>query len=193
MSIRNFKVSISGPAMLHHNSRLADPLDPYTQALKEITSKRTKSDDDYLEMGRREFQGGLNFEDDTGPCIYSHMIEACIIAGATKNRLGKEFKATMTVPGDYYKLEYEGPRTRETLWADERFRDRRSIVVARSRVQRTRPKFRNWKLSFEVSLFAGGANARQLEEAIEKAGFYAGLGDYRPKFGRFAIDSFQNT
>ena len=48
----NFRIRLVGTRpMIQHNARLANPLDPYTQALAKITGKRKKTLEDH-EIGR---------------------------------------------------------------------------------------------------------------------------------------------
>ena len=42
------------------------------------------------------------------------------------------------------RLEYDGPRSREKMWDDVRFRHRAIVKVGTSKVVRTRPKFVGW-------------------------------------------------
>lgn len=188
--IRTFQVTIAGPAMLMHNGAMADPLGEWAKRLKEETSKRKKSDDDHEKIAEIEFQGGLYFEEKLGPCIPGHMLDACIMQGAKKKRLGTIFESCVRTSAELYKLDYKGPRTREKLWADPKFRDRRGCGVQTSRVIRTRPKFTDWSLTFDVELLPCELNTGNVEQAINDAGRYYGIGDFRPRFGLFTVKSF---
>lgn len=79
--------------------------------------------------------------------------------------------------------------------------DSRPVVVQRSRVIRSRPRFDEWSSSFKVivldtdtwidpfdKVYGGGANLR---DVIMAAGKYKGLCDYRPRFGRFEVTTFE--
>ncbi len=188
--IRNFKVTIGGDRMLMHNGQLADPLNPWTKELKTLTSKRKKSDSDHEEIGRVEFQGGLYFEDKLGPYLPGLMIDAALIGGARKKKLGKSFESCVRTVEDAYKLNYDGPRTRDGLWKDRRFVDRRGCGVQQSRVMRTRPAFHNWSVDFTIQMVPGDLNPENLRDAITDAGLYVGIGDFRPRFGLFTLDKF---
>lgn len=188
--IKTFKATISGTALLMHNGQLADPLDPFTKALKAQTSKKKKSDEDQETIAQAEFNGGLYFDEKLGPYIPGAMLDAMMIGGARKTKLGKVFESCVRTPDDAYKLEYVGPRTREALWANPKFRDRRGVKVTTSRVIRTRPKFTDWKVTFTIELTPCELNETDLKTAIINAGVYIGIGDFRPRFGRFTLDSF---
>lgn len=185
-----FNVEIAGKRMLMHNGQLADPLNEYAKALKEVTSKRKKSDADHEESARREFQGGLYFDEKAGPYIPDLVLVSMLVEGAKKRKLGKAFTATVSVVDEVNPLLYQGPRTRESLWNDRSFVDRRGAVVGTSRIMRTRPKFTDWSLRFQVSLLKSELNAADIEAALTDAGLYVGLGDHRPAFGKFMLRSF---
>ena len=64
------RLSIEGTApLLMHNIRLADPLNPIAKAMKAISSKRKKTDDDLAQLARLEFEGGLYVLPDLGPYL----------------------------------------------------------------------------------------------------------------------------
>lgn len=187
----NYKVSIIGlTPLLMHNGQLSDPLNEHAKALKKLSSKRNKSDDDHAEMSRVEWMGGLYYEPQMGPFIPSEMIEAMIKAGAKLSKAGKLAEACVVCSEERYPLKYKGPRDVAALLKDQRFHDRRSIRVQQNRVVRTRPRFNDWGCEFTLSLTPGRLNPEQVKTALDDAGLYVGLGDYRPKFGRFRVESF---
>ena len=179
--IRTFQVTIAGPSLLMHNGAMADPLSEYAKLLKAETSKRKKSDDDHEKIAEIEFQGGMYFDEKLGP------------DGAKKKRLGTIFESCVRTASEVYKLEYKGPRTRDKIWADPKFRDRRGCGVQTSRVIRTRPKFTDWTLTFDVCLFPCELNPGNVEQAIVDAGTYYGIGDFRPRFGLFTVKRFEEV
>ena len=70
--------------------------------------------------------------------------------------------------------------------------DARPVVVQRARVVRYRPKFISWTAKFQVHLLdATTLTAYEMKEFIEYAGRMIGIGDYRPRFGRFYVSSFK--
>ncbi len=185
------KVTIFGKTLLMHNGQLADPMNEYTKELKKRTQKKKKSDDDQLDIAQAEFVGGLYFDDALGPVIPSDLLDAVMIHGARRKKLGKEFAPNVRCVDLVHKLDYKGPRTREALWKEPRHVDRRGVKVGQSRVIRTRPRFDDWRVSFEVLVNPCALNVDDVREAIDDAGKYVGLGDYRPRFGCFAVESFE--
>lgn len=71
--------------------------------------------------------------------------------------------------------------------------DKRKVNVQRAAVPRTRPAFKDgWELSFVIEIMASDhINVDMLHRALSDAGRFNGLGDYRPDFGRFRIDTFE--
>lgn len=188
---RRFAVTIAGRSMLMRNAQLADPLNAWSKALKAETSKRKKSDTDHEKIAEIEFQGGLYFDEKAGPYIPGSMLDACISAGARKNKLGKVFESCVRASDDLYALSYKGPRTRAGLWSDPSYRDRRSCGMNAARVIRTRPKFDDWSVSLELTVFPCELNPTDLEEALRNAGAFCGIGDFRPRFGLFTVEGFK--
>lgn len=184
-----FRITITGTApLLMHNGRLANPLDPSTQALKALTSKRKKTDDDLFDIARAEFLGGLYIDPDVGPFIPGENIERTIRDGATLTKNGMNVKRGLFIETDVNPLAYAGPRTAEALWDDQNFRLIRTVRNQQNRVSRTRPIFTDWRTSAEGSLDEAILDFRTLGGIVEQAGMYVGLGDWRPRYGRFTAE-----
>ena len=50
-----FDVVLQGDSLIMHNGQTADPLNPFSKAMKEISGKRKKTDTDYEAMANIEF------------------------------------------------------------------------------------------------------------------------------------------
>lgn len=186
------KVEIRGVSpLLMHSSALCDPRNEWVRKIKEITSKPSKSrtDEDLIEMARCEFMGSMYLGDD-GPMIPGINLEGMIVEGSKKTRSGKLAKSGIIVEGDW-PLIYDGPRDPEKMWNDKRFVSYCSARVQTGRVMRTRPKFPEWSLKFEVTYLPQVVSDRSVREWVEKSGLLCGLGDWKPRFGRFVVESFE--
>ena len=187
MQMAEFKVKGVSPMMMH-SDRMCNPLDELTKELKAVTSKRKKTDADYEEMSRIEFKAGLYFDDTLGPYLPAQNIEATLINAGKLSKQGSTVKRALMVMEDKIPVEYKGPRTIETMYADRAsFVDVRSVVVQRARLMRTRPIFRDWAVSFSVAYDEGSFNEDVVRQIVETAGKFVGFGDYRPRYGRFQI------
>jgi hypothetical protein len=73
-----YKLTSSAPLIMH-NGQTADPLNKWSKSLKQISSKRMKTDADYEEMARIEFMAGLYLGKD-GPVVPANLIDALILS-----------------------------------------------------------------------------------------------------------------
>lgn len=70
--------------------------------------------------------------------------------------------------------------------------DMRPVVVMRARVVRIRPVFKTgWQLAFTINVIDDELPFEILNDALTLAGKTVGIGDYRPKFGRFMVTKFE--
>lgn len=181
-----FTITIAGTApLLMHNSRLANPIDPAAKAIKRVTGKRTKTDEDHEELARLEHVGSLYFDADAGPYIPADNIWRCLYDAAKKSKRGPKVKEGVFISTDVNPLAYRGPRDIDGLWKDENFRHIASAKVTTSRVMRCRPIFREWAVDAEGELDLAVLDLVELTQIAETAGHLVGLGDWRPRFGRF--------
>ena len=180
-----FKISSVCPLILH-NGQMANPMNPIVRAIKPISGKRKKTDADFEKMAELEFKGSLYMDAD-GPVIPAEMFEGAIHNAAKTQRLGKQVKGAVFCEGNG-RLEYDGPRSADDLWADESFRNQSMVSVQQSKVLRTRPQFDNWSTEITVCYDAERLNKEAVIDFVNIAGFHSGLGDWRPKFGRFKVD-----
>lgn len=172
-----------------HNGQLADPTNIFAKRLKEISGKRKKTDADFEAMSRIEFEGGLYLDDELGIVIPNDCLEACIQAGAKKNRLGKDVQAAVFVADEVVPIKYSGPKTVDELFADPRFVLKKGVKVTTSRIIRTRPMIpTGWSVTFTVEYDETIINEGAIRKAMIDAGALIGLCDWRPKFGRFTVN-----
>lgn len=68
--------------------------------------------------------------------------------------------------------------------------DRRPAVIQRQRIVKSRPRFNTWEIEFIINFDETRVKREILRQILEEAGQSKGIGDYRPKFGRFALVSF---
>lgn len=177
--------------ILMHNGLLVDPMNHFQRRIKEITKKGAKkmTDSDYALIDRLKWEGGLYFDDQIGPFIPNDNIESTIKFGARKARQGKETEAAILVIDEIVKLEYSGPRTLEALYVDPRFQLRRRVKIGNNAVIGVRPMFpTGWSITFEIEFDDSVINRKDLLKSNEEAGRLVGLGDWRPKFGRFSSE-----
>ncbi len=69
--------------------------------------------------------------------------------------------------------------------------DRRPAVIQRQRIVKSRPRFNSWELEFAIHFDEKRIRRETLKQILEEAGQTKGIGDYRPKFGRFEVGEFE--
>jgi hypothetical protein len=182
-----FKIQGLSPTMMH-NGQLANPLNPYAKALKAVSSKRKKTDEDFEKMAMIEWEGSLYFNH-KGQIVWpGHVLEGALCGAAAKQKLKKVAQSGMFVEEDAV-LEYDGPKDIEALKKDPKFRFTTGVRVQNARIMRTRPFFQNWGLSFVITYDPSLFDEQQVIQIVEILGAKVGLSDFRPRYGRFTVVS----
>lgn len=185
LEIIKFKLTGTAPLIMH-SGRLADPLDPLTKAHKALTGKKKKQDEDQEAIAQSEWYASLYLNDDGKACMPSENIEAMLAEAAAANRLKKKFKAGVFLDGDF-QLIYNGPSDAKALW-DAGFKLTVGVKVMSSRIMRTRPMFKEWAVECTVNYFPAVVSKQEVIDAMNHASMFVGLGDWRPRFGRFSVE-----
>lgn len=177
--------------LLMHSLRLLNKFDPLTKEKARYTSVRKKTEADEIEIQRIEWLGSLYHDEQLGPYLPAENIEAAIVEGAKLSKGGRDVKRGVSVMEDRVRLDYDGPRDIKGLYngGDSKFIDARGVRNQSNRIIRCRPIFLKWSATFTVdydSTMIKSADA--LIGFISDAGRYCGIGDYRPRFGRFDVE-----
>lgn len=173
--------------MLMHSERLANPFDPLTKAIKAISGKRKKTEDDLLEMARLEWLGGLYHDDDAGIHLPGYNLFAALIGGGKIHKLGTAIKRSALVVDDKVPVVFDGAKTPAKLFLDKSFVDMRSVKVGTAKITRCRPIFKKWECTFSLAYDENSIQLSELDQSLTSAGMMVGVGDYRPRFGRFEV------
>ena len=86
---KQYLVELAGDSLIMHSGQTADPLNHFTKALKEISSKRKKTDADFEAMANIEYQAGLYLNKNREVIIPSRVLESVLVEGAKKSKEGK--------------------------------------------------------------------------------------------------------
>lgn len=197
--MQDLTVRLTGitPGILMHSDRGANPLNPDARRLKELTSKRIKTQEDHEEIARAEWELALYWDEEIGPYIPSMNIRASLVGGAKFNKLGAGVQRSLLTVTERTPLEYDGPRGFYDLYKSGKFIDTRSVVIGGKRIMRNRPLFNNWSLLFEMSYDESQLDESDLMLAFKNAGKMVGLGDFRPQkggmFGRYKAEKGTKT
>jgi len=87
----------------------------------------------------------------------------------------------------------------EIIHKNQSYEIHKTLVVipsTKGRVMRYRPLFKKWELEFNIT-FEDEISPEVVKEALEIAGKYVGIGDWRPekkgKFGKFQVVEFKEN
>lgn len=191
------KVRISGKGttpLLHHNVRLASPMNRYAKQLSALTSAKTSSkrtDQDRIDIARVEFEGGMYWDDRVGPYVPGKWLAKNLLDAARRGRRGKLVEeGVMLAEGSLVNpLIYKGPRDIESLWGngESEYVSFETVRVGMAKIDRCRPIFNDWafEIDFEVEEDVLDFPAF---ESIATIGGRLGVGDYRSgSYGRFSV------
>jgi hypothetical protein len=188
----SIRFQFSGVApLIQHSSRLADPLEDATKKLKAVTSKKKKTEDDLEVMSRLEWEGGLILSPAGRVALSSTQIEAMIYEAARATRTGKDAQRSVYVE-HFAEIEYKGCKpgalNLDKAWASRGHVLRVPARVQQARVMRTRPIFYDWSAVVDVTYERDTFDRAALIDVVKTAGAKVGIGDWRPRYGRFAVE-----
>lgn len=183
-----FKLTGVAPILMH-NAQLCDPRNEWKIKIKVITDKKNKSDADLEDLRRYEWEGGLYLDPTSMKiAVPGEVMFSAIVEGAKKSKNGKKALAGIVEAEPFFELEHDGSEDLDSLYEDGRFVDIRSVKVQRNRVMRCRPIFLSWKLRPRFLFNPKTINQSAVISAMESCGKEIGIGDYRPRFGRFTVE-----
>lgn len=181
------KVTCTGTTpLLMHNPRLVDPDYDITRAIKAITSKRKKTDEDLAQVAKLEWFGGLYLED--GVVVQpTAKVRKCLNNAGKLSKLGTAVLRSVSFSSVNVPLAFDGHDIPVEELYGEKYVSRLSVVVGGKRVMRVRPKFFPWELRIDgLFIEDAGLNFDDLERIVELAGVVEGIGDNRVNgYGRF--------
>lgn len=183
-----------GSPLIMHNERLADPLDTITRELAAVTGKRKKTEADHLELARIEYLGGLyttppiassKKANGQKPILPGWNILSCLEEGAKRHKRGRDVVRGVFPKQEYALLTFDGPAGADELWKGKDHFLRKGVKISTSRTIRTRPLFTDWQAELLVEVDPIIFDVHSIVTIWKDCGRYAGIGDNRPRYGRF--------
>lgn len=186
--MKNLKVTWKGISpLIMHSCQCVNPLHPISKDLKKYTSKRNKTDEDLEKIADLEWEAGAYWKEGLGLYMPGENVEATIQNGAKANKKGKDIEKYVEVSDLYIPFYYGENLTKEELIKSYEYRDTRIMTVMRSKILRTRPRFDQWHITFNLRYNEEKIDIETIMNAMEYAGQFVGLCDSRPKYGKFAV------
>lgn len=203
---RRYELTSLAPTLLH-NGRLNDPFQPISAMLKEVNSRRQKTEKVIKLVADLEWLGSFypsepgeaEIHDDvlsfTGfgvPNWPQEALEGMLKEAAAQHKLKQKFRAGVLIQNRSI-IDFGEKKTIEQIFRDPAYRDYRAVKLKGKTIgiMRCRPIFHNWKLQVEVQYMEELLNAQQITTVIETAGQRIGLSDYRPETGRFTVQELK--
>ena len=151
----------------------------------EPIKKKKKAGEGYDNQGDAE---KALYKDDGVICQPSIHFEAAMVKAASNYKIPGAGKKT-------YKDAFKGGIIINPLMIPHKIPiwklDLQSVVVGRARIIRARPRFDSWELDFEITNIDERILQDVIKDCLVDAGKFVGIGDYRPKFGRFEVIKFE--
>lgn len=188
MKLLNIKITGTRP-FLSHNDTLSDPLNPLTKYHKSLSSKRKKTDEDYALLAESQLVTSCYYDEQLGFVMNGEMIEACIKSGAKLNKLGKVIDRAIMLTDVVFPMTIKNyPANPQELAKNPDFIYAKSVKIGTARVMSYRPIFRDWSVEFGLMFDEEQITKEELLMVLENAGNLCGVGDWRPRFGRFSVE-----
>ena len=187
---QTLKVQLRGAAqMILHNGQTSNPLNRFAKQLKSVSGKKNKTEEDIKQMAKIEFLAGW-YQNPAGEyTLPGHNIEAAMLEGAKKNKNGKLVQGGAFVVDDPILVFPGSDKNPDELWERGENALMVSVRVQRNRVMRTRPIIpQGWTARVEIRYDPQIVEPPTIIQALEVAGLERGLGDWRPKYGRFIVE-----
>lgn len=204
MSIRTLELTVTGTAgLLLSNVANSDPLGESAKQKAFFSGKRKKSDDDHRalrvldwifsgywkqqgEVVIDEVENQVGFVGFAQPYLPGANFQRCLRNAATKWKLGKDVLRAVVVINNP-DIEYDGPVDAVEMFNSRAPKYQLSAFTSRG-VWVNRLLLPQWSATFQVTLDDEILSVDQLRRIANMAGKAEGLGTWRPRYGRFAID-----
>lgn len=187
--MKKLRVTLYGTSpLIMHSPKTVNPLHPIAIALKELNSKRKKTEEDLMKISDLEWEAGVYWDDAIGLVVPNECIAATLLTGAKINKNGSSVAKYCHIISPLIPVDIGEDQDYSRLKSDNRFRDVRSVCVNRSRIIRTRPRFNTWSACFDMLVEEDKIDMSAVQLAFENAGGYIGLCEMRDKgYGRFNV------
>lgn len=181
----SLKIEGTQPLMLN-NPQTVNPFNEYTKALKPLTSKRKKTDDDYVQIYRLQFEASLYVKNGVYIIPGEHFWKS-VCTAAKEQKMGKKFEQSFFIAEDSVLDFPEKKLSVDELYEEKSHVDIRDAGIKDNRIPACRAIFSEWKTTVECYFDDTQIDYNDVLRFFEIAGLRYGIGTYRQKYGRFSI------
>lgn len=183
----SFRIEGTTPLMVN-NPRTVNPFDEYSKLLKPLTSKRSKTDEDMLEISRIKFLASL-YRDirDEQYILPAQNLEQAVVEAARERKRGKNFERSFRIYDDATLVFPDMDKTPQQLYEMGIYVDVRAVGIKDVKIPTTRAIFPEWSAAFTAYYDDNQLNEDEVREFLEIAGLRYHVGTYRRKYGAFKV------
>ncbi len=187
MKTIKFRITGTMPLMLN-NPQTVNPFNEFTKKLKPLTSKRTKTDDDMLEIYKLKFLASLYTNAEGKYILPAEHIANTLIAAGKERKLGQKLTRSMQVICDSILEFKDSNKTPEQLYKIGTYVDIRAVGIKNSKIPTARAIIPEWSLVTEVWYDETQLDKKDIKDCLEIAGLRYGVGTFRKVYGRFKAE-----
>lgn len=192
--MKTIKVQITGttPLMLS-NPQTVNPFNEFTRALKELTSKRTKTDEDQEQIYRLKFLSSPYLNNKMQYIMPAQSIHKSLVSAAKENKLGKKFERSLFIYADaIIEFEHKNYLPAELYENYKQYVDIRPAGLQGSKIPACRMRIDEWSFVTEIVFDETQINDSEVWNALNIAGLRYGIGTYRLQYGRFKAEEIKD-
>jgi len=190
MAIKSLKAKFSGlNPLLQNNAQTVDIFNKYSKLKKPLTSKRTKTDEDVLELRNIEVESKVYFDEK----LKIYVPQKWVMASLAKNswatiKVKKDHvRAAIFIVEDKVSLKYDGMEVVKKIKdvvKNDKFVTTLILPQGQVRLAKSFPIFHKWSFEFTIEYDDTIFNKGELTSLLEYCAKYNGFGDFRPTYGR---------
>lgn len=187
--MKSIKFKVQGTtALMLNNPQTVNPFNEFSKMLKPLTSKRTKTEDDLIEISHIKFLSSLYTNLNGEYIIPSQHFEQSAIDAAKERKLGKKFERSFRVIGDCILDFKDKNKTPEELYELGVYVDVRAVGIQKVKITTTRAIIPMWSTVVECFFDETQIDEKDLTEVFSIAGLRYGVGTYRRLYGRYTVE-----
>lgn len=189
--MKTIKFKVTGTtALMLNNPQTVNQFNEYSKQLKTLTSKRTKTEDDLMEISRIKFLSSLYVNNGVYVIPAQHF-EKSVIEASKERKLGKKFERSFRIFNDCPLDFKDKNKTPEQLYDLGIYVDIRTVGIKQSKITTTRAIFPQWETTVECFFDETQLNENDIVDIFEIAGLRYGIGTYRRLYGKYTIKNIK--
>lgn len=179
--------------MIIHNGRTASPLNEYSKRMKEITSKRKKTEEDINELLLIQWEGALYWDEKIGLNMPIENLMAALLKAARKHKMGPMISGFVFDEPIGFPILTEYHNNWEKFKAHQGNKFIKAVTIQRSKTLSCRPMFNKWELKFDFRVDEEVLSIDEAKMILGTMSSRIGLGVWTPShpkpgnYGRFVI------